>query len=162
MSNTTSANKRLSQLFHHLNGSPEQLSVVYETRPKHHQHRDDLRHKSLFLLPNATAAKKEKGIFVRIGTVSVPLAIPKDNTLVPAGYLFPLQTEALTTSQQLGGLSKRQDLLAGLQFIMKKQLLGQDIFLIGPPGPTSRCDGILRVNAARGRVLVRVARRDGI
>ena len=126
MSHRGQAAHRLSLIHHHLIGG-ESLTVTYE------------RHEatSHFLTKNNTASTAAN-IYVRIGSVSVPLSTPTNNTLVPVGYLFPTNDQALTTAQQLAGLSKQQDVLSTLQFIMKKQILKQDIFLIGPPGPTRR------------------------
>ncbi len=106
----------------------------------------------------ADAAAADTTTFVRIGSIAVPRGIPVDPSLVPCGYLYPETTDfpgaaaatvAATTSTtapaggasgaaQLAGLAKRQDLLAALQFLMKKQLLKQDVFLVGPPGPVRR------------------------
>ena len=130
MSQTKSTERRLSNIFNHLSG-PTPLTVTFET----HSTSNNAISKNNTSSP--TTSKNDE-IFVRIGSVSVPLHTALDNTLIPSGYLFPTSSEALTTQQQLGGLSKRQDLLAALQFIMKKQILNQDIFLIGTPGPTRR------------------------
>ena len=140
--------KRLSLILSHLTDS-EQLTVTFEqlsvdsstTTPPPSAStsttflpRSDVKS----TIASHNSVNLPSNIIVRIGSVSVPLATPHDSTLVPSGYLFPDQSDSLTTQQQLGRLSKRQDLLSALQFLMKKQLLKQDIFLIGPPGPTRR------------------------
>jgi len=63
---------------------------------------------------------------VRIGDVSVELGrpLPGYETLVPVGYL---DAEGET-----------QDVLRILRFMMQKDNLGQDVYLIGPPGPLRR------------------------
>lgn len=57
---------------------------------------------------------------IKIGNVTKGLDSPKNPYLVPTGYL----TENLS-----------QNVLQHLQWIMKKDILKQDIFLIGVPGP---------------------------
>lgn len=63
---------------------------------------------------------------VRIGDVSMELVPPPQGleTYIPVGYLDP-QGES-------------QDVLRILRFMMQKDTLGQDIYLIGPPGPLRR------------------------
>ncbi|XP_002741241.2 von Willebrand factor A domain-containing protein 8-like, partial [Saccoglossus kowalevskii] len=60
---------------------------------------------------------------VSIGDVSIQLQTPKKPELVPTKYIpdTPPQT-----------------LMRHLRWIMQKDLLGQDVFLIGPPGPFRR------------------------
>ncbi|RKO86390.1 AAA domain-containing protein, partial [Blyttiomyces helicus] len=57
------------------------------------------------------------------GDVTIPLATPRNPELVPSKCLVGLQEQAN---------------LEHLQWMMRKDLLGQDIFLIGPPGPAKR------------------------
>ncbi|GBG25911.1 von Willebrand factor A domain-containing protein 8 [Hondaea fermentalgiana] len=63
---------------------------------------------------------------VRIGDVSMDLVPPPEGleTLVPVGYLDPA--------------GEPQDVLRILRFMMQKDTLGQDVYLIGPPGPLRR------------------------
>ncbi|XP_064614845.1 von Willebrand factor A domain-containing protein 8-like [Liolophura sinensis] len=58
-----------------------------------------------------------------IGDVSVSISKPKSPELVPVNYI---------------GGSVSQAVLKHLRWIMQKDLLGQDVFLIGPPGPLRR------------------------
>jgi MoxR-like ATPase len=60
---------------------------------------------------------------VSIGNVSMQLSEPKNPELVPVGYYRQ-------------GMPR--ELLANLRWMMQKDLLGQDIFLVGPPGPHRR------------------------
>jgi MoxR-like ATPase len=61
--------------------------------------------------------------FVSIGDVSVELKKPQHPELVPVKYKLE---------------NPPQSLLKHLRWIMQKDLLGQDVFLIGPPGPLRR------------------------
>uniref|UniRef100_A0A8D0GPI5 von Willebrand factor A domain-containing protein 8 n=1 Tax=Sphenodon punctatus TaxID=8508 RepID=A0A8D0GPI5_SPHPU len=63
------------------------------------------------------------GDTVTIGDVSFKLKTPKNPELVPLNYL----PDSLT-----------QSVVQHLRWIMQKDLLGQDVFLIGPPGPLRR------------------------
>ncbi|XP_069495477.1 von Willebrand factor A domain-containing protein 8 [Ambystoma mexicanum] len=63
------------------------------------------------------------GGVVNIGDVSFQLKEPKNPEHVPVNYL----------SQPLS-----QSVVQHLRWIMQKDLLGQDVFLIGPPGPLRR------------------------
>jgi hypothetical protein len=118
--------KRLAILANHLDPSSHRLTVSYDTCvPSHHLDNDNAT--IPLLRRNATSSTTTSSTMVRIGTVSVPLATPTDPTLVPVGYLFPTQTRALSTAQQLDTLSSNQDLLQALQFVMKKQVLQQGI-----------------------------------
>uniref|UniRef100_A0A8C0ICB5 von Willebrand factor A domain-containing protein 8 n=1 Tax=Bubo bubo TaxID=30461 RepID=A0A8C0ICB5_BUBBB len=63
------------------------------------------------------------GDTVTIGDVSFKLKIPKNPELVPQNYM----TDSLA-----------QSVVHHLRWIMQKDLLGQDVFLIGPPGPLRR------------------------
>ena len=65
---------------------------------------------------------KDEGPLIRIGGVSAQLKTPKNPELVPRGYA--------------GQLS--QDSLRHLRWLLQKDQLGQDAFLIGPPGPRKR------------------------
>uniref|UniRef100_U3ITH4 von Willebrand factor A domain-containing protein 8 n=1 Tax=Anas platyrhynchos platyrhynchos TaxID=8840 RepID=U3ITH4_ANAPP len=64
-----------------------------------------------------------KGDAVTIGDVSFKLKTPKNPELVPQNYM----TDSLA-----------QSVIQHLRWIMQKDLLGQDVFLIGPPGPLRR------------------------
>ena len=83
-------------------------------------------------------------IVVQIGNVSVPLKPPKNSEMVPRGYLAGVDlTSLIKLANEVGDGPKSaqgipQETLRSLQFIMKKQNLGQDVFLIGPPGPAKR------------------------
>ena len=86
-------------------------------------------------------------LVVQIGNVCVPLQTPRLDFMVPRGYLRGIDLSKLikiasdrtgTSSPPNDGYSLPQETLRSLQFMMKKQLLGQDIFLIGPPGPARR------------------------
>uniref|UniRef100_A0A674JFP2 von Willebrand factor A domain-containing protein 8 n=1 Tax=Terrapene triunguis TaxID=2587831 RepID=A0A674JFP2_9SAUR len=63
------------------------------------------------------------GDTVTIGDVSFKLKTPKSPELVPLNYM----------SDNLA-----QSVVQHLRWIMQKDLLGQDVFLIGPPGPLRR------------------------
>uniref|UniRef100_A0A8C0HM83 von Willebrand factor A domain-containing protein 8 n=1 Tax=Buteo japonicus TaxID=224669 RepID=A0A8C0HM83_9AVES len=63
------------------------------------------------------------GDTVTIGDVSFKLKTPKNPELVPQNYM----TDSLA-----------QSVVYHLRWIMQKDLLGQDVFLIGPPGPLRR------------------------
>ncbi|KAM6096548.1 von Willebrand factor A domain-containing protein 8 [Chlamydotis macqueenii] len=63
------------------------------------------------------------GDAVTIGDVSFKLKTPKNPELVPQNYM----TDSLA-----------QSVVHHLRWIMQKDLLGQDVFLIGPPGPLRR------------------------
>jgi len=62
---------------------------------------------------------------VRIGTVTVSIIPPLVPAIVPLLQPSPLFGDA-------------QEVLRHLQWIMQKDLLGQDVFLLGPPGPLRR------------------------
>ncbi|ELK10027.1 hypothetical protein PAL_GLEAN10015262 [Pteropus alecto] len=63
------------------------------------------------------------GDTVNIGDVSYKLKTPKSPELVPQNYISD---------------SLAQSVIQHLRWIMQKDLLGQDVFLIGPPGPLRR------------------------
>ncbi|XP_054831079.1 von Willebrand factor A domain-containing protein 8 [Eublepharis macularius] len=63
------------------------------------------------------------GDTVTIGNVSFKLKVPKNPELVPGNYISD---------------SPAQSVIQHLRWIMQKDLLGQDVFLIGPPGPLRR------------------------
>ena len=86
-------------------------------------------------------------LVVQIGNVCVPLQAPRLDFMVPRGYLRGIDLSRLIKiASARNGASwppndehgLPQETLRSLQFMMKKQLLGQDIFLIGPPGPARR------------------------
>ncbi|KAM6448202.1 von Willebrand factor A domain-containing protein 8 isoform 2-T2 [Liasis olivaceus] len=64
-----------------------------------------------------------EGDTVTIGDVSYKLRTPKNPELVPVNYISD---------------SLAQSVIQHLRWIMQKDLLGQDVFLIGPPGPLRR------------------------
>ncbi|XP_041521188.1 von Willebrand factor A domain-containing protein 8 isoform X2 [Microtus oregoni] len=69
------------------------------------------------------AGVTDSGDTVNIGDVSYKLKTPKNPELVPQNYISE---------------SPAQSIVQHLRWIMQKDLLGQDIFLIGPPGPLRR------------------------
>lgn len=90
---------------------------------------------------------------VRIGDHSIPLIPPENDSLVPCGYLSALlgrgsdgkATKKSLSSSGAGGKSRdktkramRQELLRSLQWMLKKEKLGSDMFLVGEPGPQRR------------------------
>ncbi|PKU35265.1 von willebrand factor a domain-containing protein 8 [Limosa lapponica baueri] len=83
------------------------------------------------------------GDTVTIGDVSFKLKTPKNPELVPQNYM----TDSLA-----------QSVVHHLRWIMQKDLLGQDVFLIGPPGPLRRSIAMQYLCAVRaateGRILV--------
>ncbi|XP_038166654.1 von Willebrand factor A domain-containing protein 8 isoform X3 [Arvicola amphibius] len=74
-------------------------------------------------LMHASAGVTDSGDTVNIGDVSYKLKTPKNPELVPQNYISE---------------SPAQSIVQHLRWIMQKDLLGQDIFLIGPPGPLRR------------------------
>ncbi|XP_060050736.1 von Willebrand factor A domain-containing protein 8 isoform X2 [Erinaceus europaeus] len=68
-------------------------------------------------------AGADSGDTVSIGDVSYKLKTPKSPELVPQNYISD---------------SLAQSVIHHLRWIMQKDILGQDIFLIGPPGPLRR------------------------
>ncbi|XP_039733143.1 von Willebrand factor A domain-containing protein 8 isoform X4 [Pteropus medius] len=68
-------------------------------------------------------AGADSGDTVNIGDVSYKLKTPKNPELVPQNYISD---------------SLAQSVIQHLRWIMQKDLLGQDVFLIGPPGPLRR------------------------
>ncbi|KAI0224510.1 von Willebrand factor A domain-containing protein 8 [Lamellibrachia satsuma] len=74
---------------------------------------------------------------VTIGDVSMRLGRPKHPELVPVKYLpDPIP----------------QTLVKQLRWIMQKDLLGQDVFLIGPPGPLRRTITMMYLELTRKEV----------
>ena len=65
---------------------------------------------------------KDDGPVIKIGGVIGQLKEPKNPELVPRGYASQLS----------------QDSLRHLRWLLQKDQLGQDAFLIGPPGPRKR------------------------
>ncbi|XP_054715582.1 von Willebrand factor A domain-containing protein 8-like [Uloborus diversus] len=78
-----------------------------------------LAHKRLAFVFTSQSRSFEK--LVKIGNVSAAISKPKNPLLVPINYLP--KSPSKTT-------------LEHLQWIMKKDILGQDVFLIGLPGPS--------------------------
>ncbi|XP_069882793.1 von Willebrand factor A domain-containing protein 8 isoform X1 [Dipodomys merriami] len=68
-------------------------------------------------------AGADSGDTINIGDVSYTLKTPKNPELVPRNYISD---------------SLAQSVVQHLRWIMQKDLLGQDVFLIGPPGPLRR------------------------
>ena len=64
---------------------------------------------------------------VSIGDVSIPMFHAANPDLVPSGYL-----------PAAGAGSLPQSTLAHLRWLMQKDRLGQDVFLLGPPGAERR------------------------
>ena len=71
---------------------------------------------------------------VSIGDVSLSV-VPGDPKLVPRGRLGSSHT-SLDDNTHASRLS--QEMLAHLRWLMQKDALGQDVFLVGPPGPRRR------------------------
>ncbi|KAG4058579.1 von Willebrand factor A domain-containing protein 8 [Phytophthora cactorum] len=65
---------------------------------------------------------------VEIGGVKAPMGSPNSVELVPRGYTTELQQ----------GRPMSQELLGHLRWMLQKDLLKQDMFLIGPPGSSRR------------------------
>ncbi len=63
---------------------------------------------------------------IRIGDVRLSVKEPLNPELVPKGY------------DHEGGSNTSQEALAHLRWMLQKDSLGQDIFLVGPPGPQRR------------------------
>ncbi|KAI5107140.1 von Willebrand factor A domain-containing protein 8, partial [Silurus meridionalis] len=63
------------------------------------------------------------GDTVKIGEISYQLKIPRNPELVPVNHMTESMPQTVTQH---------------LRWIMQKDLLGQDVFLIGPPGPLRR------------------------
>ncbi|XP_058526672.1 von Willebrand factor A domain-containing protein 8 [Ochotona princeps] len=74
-------------------------------------------------LQHTAGTGADSGDTVTIGDVSYKLKIPKNPEFVPQNYISD---------------SLAQSVVHHLRWIMQKDLLGQDIFLIGPPGPLRR------------------------
>ena len=70
-------------------------------------------------LPRARYASAGR---IKLGGISAELKTPKNPELVPRGYVENLS----------------QDSLRHIRWLLQKDLLGQDAFLIGPPGPRKR------------------------
>jgi len=101
----------------------------------------------LLLKRNATQGDADAitgRIVVQIGNVTVPLDPSPNPEMIPRGYLNGVDLSGLIKlANEVGDGPKSaqgmpQETLRSLQFMMKKQNLGQDIFLIGPPGPSRR------------------------
>jgi von Willebrand factor A domain-containing protein 8 len=111
------------------------------------KHKKDTKKGWLLLTRNTTNSDNNVitgRIVVQIGNVSVPLDSVQNTEMIPRGYLSGVDLSSLIKlANEVGdgpmsaqGLP--QETLRSLQFMMKKQNLGQDIFLIGPPGPARR------------------------
>ena len=101
----------------------------------------------------APAPSKRRLRVVRIGDHSIPLVPPENDSLVPCGYISALlgrgaggkATKKSLSSSGAGGKARdktkramRQELLRSLQWMLKKEKLGSDMFLVGEPGPRRR------------------------
>lgn len=69
---------------------------------------------------------RDKSSFISIGDVTKPVQAARNPELVPSKYL-PKDEENIPA-----------ETLQHLKWIMQKDLLGQDVFLIGRPGPLRR------------------------
>ena len=67
---------------------------------------------------------------VRIGGITRPRADPARPELVPVNYIARLNHDG--------------DAIGHLRWLLGKDALGQDAFLVGPPGPERRRRGCLR------------------
>ncbi|XP_058132611.1 von Willebrand factor A domain-containing protein 8 [Dasypus novemcinctus] len=94
------------------------LQQVVRGRPGGDRLRPEVR-----LLHSGAGADAPSGDTVSIGDVSYKLKTPKSPELVPQNYISD---------------SLAQSVVHHLRWIMQKDLLGQDVFLIGPPGPLRR------------------------
>ncbi|PNI60300.1 VWA8 isoform 3 [Pan troglodytes] len=112
------------------------LRQVVQRRPGGDRQRPEVR-----LLHAGSGA--DTGDTVNIGDVSYKLKIPKNPELVPQNYISD---------------SLAQSVVQHLRWIMQKDLLGQDVFLIGPPGPLRRSIAMQYLCAVRaateGRTLI--------
>ncbi|TPX69344.1 hypothetical protein SpCBS45565_g02584 [Spizellomyces sp. 'palustris'] len=72
---------------------------------------------------SSTGSLEDDGSRVCIGNVCIPVVDAQAPHRVPIESLLDLT---------------RQDVLEHLQWMMRKDMLGQDMFLIGPPGPLKR------------------------
>uniref|UniRef100_H2YJD5 VWFA domain-containing protein n=1 Tax=Ciona savignyi TaxID=51511 RepID=H2YJD5_CIOSA len=72
-----------------------------------------------------TCSRHRHDGYVSIGNVQVPVKTPKNPELVP--YAYVLENAELP-----------QSALRHMKWMAQKDLLGQDVFLIGPPGPLRR------------------------
>eukprot|EP00124_Ichthyophonus_hoferi_P000794 Ihof_evm21s32 gene=Ihof_evmTU21s32 len=68
-----------------------------------------------------------------LGDVSKELSYPTNPSLVPSGYIKKDQS-----SYTPGSITLCQEVLGHLRWMVQKDTLGQDMFLIGPPGPMKR------------------------
>ncbi|KAL5014683.1 hypothetical protein ScPMuIL_008953, partial [Solemya velum] len=86
---------------------------------------ENSKHSSLAVLSirNCSSNKNQDAEFVRIGDISKQVRQPSKSELVPVKYL-PKEIP--------------QSSLRHLRWIMQKDVLGQDVFLIGAPGPVRR------------------------
>lgn len=77
---------------------------------------------------SGTGGSGAGGSTLEIGGVAADIHTPRRKELVPFGYL----------SGQGGGRGLSQEVLGHLRWMMQKDGLGQDMFLVGPPGPERR------------------------
>ncbi|XP_023941851.1 von Willebrand factor A domain-containing protein 8 [Bicyclus anynana] len=84
--------------------------------------------RKIIIKPNIVRAYSSEGR-VTIGNVSKEITTPKKVEYVPKKYL-------IAEEAQLKSLS--QSTLRNLRWMMQKDILGQDMFLLGRPGPSRR------------------------
>ncbi|CAG8800980.1 17179_t:CDS:2, partial [Gigaspora rosea] len=77
-----------------------------------------------YLSNDASIDSESSASTIRIGDVTLKISDPKNPELIPY-YVKPLFEDS-------------QEVLRHLRWMMQKEKLGQDIFLIGPPGPLRR------------------------
>eukprot|EP00123_Amoebidium_parasiticum_P006917 comp17745_c0_seq1/m.17730 comp17745_c0_seq1/g.17730 ORF comp17745_c0_seq1/g.17730 comp17745_c0_seq1/m.17730 type:complete len:1028 (-) comp17745_c0_seq1:445-3528(-) len=73
---------------------------------------------------------------VTLGDVSKELTEPTNAALVPV--LYALESVPKDSLPPPGALPLTQEVLGHLRWMLQKDQLGQDVFLIGPPGPRRR------------------------
>ncbi|XP_078484002.1 von Willebrand factor A domain-containing protein 8 isoform X2 [Ciona intestinalis] len=74
---------------------------------------------------HVTCSRHKHDGYVSIGNVKVPVKTPQNPELVP--YAYVVENKELP-----------QSILRHMKWMAQKDLLGQDVFLIGPPGPLRR------------------------
>ena len=83
-------------------------------------------HNNRVYISTSARQQKKEDKFISIGDVTKPIQTARNPELVPTQYLPPNE-ESIPT-----------ETLQHLKWIMQKDLLGQDVFLIGRPGPLRR------------------------
>uniref|UniRef100_F6QXZ7 von Willebrand factor A domain-containing protein 8 n=1 Tax=Ciona intestinalis TaxID=7719 RepID=F6QXZ7_CIOIN len=74
---------------------------------------------------HVTCSRHKHDGYVSIGNVKVPVKTPQNPELVP--YAYVVENKELP-----------QSILRHMKWLAQKDILGQDVFLIGPPGPLRR------------------------